>query len=236
MQRYNFIFVYSSQVDEKGLGYPKALQQMTVGLYIAQVCLIGLFGVYQAAGPAILMVLSLVFSVLFHVGMRNAFGPLLATLPKSLSLEEESLLAHEKNAGVGSVSSNGGDHEIKNGMDVSNSTTLAAPHKKPSVFAKFFRPDIYCDYQTLRRLVVNDRPHITYAEEVERDAFHDPSVSANTPLLWIPRDDMGISRQEVAHTSKVTPITDEGATIDAQGKIHYDTETRPPIYEEKIYW
>lgn len=245
-QRYNFIFVYGSKIDCKGLGYPKALNHLTVGIYIGEVCLIGLFGINEAAGPAVLMVIFLIFSILFHIGLRNAYAPLLATLPKSLDLEEEYLLTQEKevvssptngtNGANGTNGTNNPDYDIKDGTDVPTRTALPAPHKQPSLFAKFFRPDIYCDYQTLRRLVVHDHSHITYSEEVERDAFHDPSVSADTPLLWIPRDTMGISRQEVAHTAKITPITDEGATIDENGKIQWDPETRPPIYEDKIYW
>lgn len=242
MQRYNCIFVYNPTVDTKGLSYPKALNHLTVGIYIGQVCLIGLFGINQAGGPTVLMAIALIFSILFHIGLKNAYAPLLNTLPKSLELEEETLLTQEKEVGgIGGsgIHTNGSqvtDHGVKDGIDVQTSTVLPAPHKKPSLFAKFLRPDLYCDYQTLRRLVVRDHSHITYTEEVERDAYHDPSVSADTPLLWIPRDGMGISRQEVAHTSRSTPITDEGATIDEAGKIHWDTETRPPIYEEKIYW
>ena len=239
MQRYNCIFVYSPKVDTKGLTYPKALNHLTVGIYIGHICLIGLFGINKAGGPTVLMVIALVFSLLFHIGLRNAYAPLLSTLPKSLELEEETLLTREKEFGASGSYTNGNranNKEMMGDTELQSSTAPSAPHKKPSFIAKFLRPDLHCDYQTLRRLVAGDHSHVTYTEEVERDAYHDPAVSADTPLVWIPRDGMGISRQEVAHTSRSTPITDEGATIDEAGKIHWDPETRPPIYEEKIYW
>jgi calcium permeable stress-gated cation channel len=50
---------------------------------------------------------------------------------------------------------------------------------------------------------------------------------------------MGISRQECAHTNKVTPMTDEGAHFNEKGKVVWDQEAldgRAPIYEEKIYY
>lgn len=237
MTRYNCIFVYSPKVDTKGLTYPKALNHLTVGIYIGQICLIGLFGVNKAGGPTILMVLSLVFSILFHIGLKNAYAPLLSTLPKSLELEEETLMTREKELGPSGSYANGSrTTDTMDSTGMQSSTAVPTPNKKPSFFAKFLRPDLYCDYQTLRRLVVQDHSHVTYTEEIERDAYHDPSVSMDTPLLWIPRDGMGISRQEVAHTSRSTPITDEGATIDDAGNIHWDPETRPPIHEEKIYY
>ncbi|KAI9795782.1 MAG: hypothetical protein M1825_001077, partial [Sarcosagium campestre] len=55
-------------------------------------------------------------------------------------------------------------------------------------------------------------------------------------LLWIPRDAAGVSRQEVRHTSKVIPITDEGASLDEKNKIITNQEVAPPIYQDKVYY
>lgn len=117
--------------------------------------------------------------------------------------------------------------------------TSAAPHKKPNFFAKFMHPEIYSDYVTLRRLVPHGLvdPDQLYSEQAEKEAYYPPSVVSPTPLLWIPRDEAGVSRQEVAHTSKVLPITDEGASFNEKNKIVWDAEgARPPIWEEKIYY
>jgi hypothetical protein len=92
-------------------------------------------------------------------------------------------------------------------------------------------PHIYADYATLRRLdnLVNES---NYSPEVERDAYLPPSVKSATPLLWIPRDEMGISCQEIAQTQKVIPITDKGAALDAKGNVYWVEESEaglPPI-------
>ena len=248
--RYNLLFVFNANIDTKGLVYPRALQQTTCGIYIGLVCMIGLFGINQAPGPTILMAIFLVGSILFHVSLNSAVGPLLDALPRSLEVEEEHLMALESGAAPGAMShhssSGAGDPDKAGAITSAHSNggtadghagaSLPPPHKKPSMFAKFLAPHKYTDYATLRRLVPRDFAQITYAEEVERGAYNNPAVTSRTPLLWIPRDSMGISRQEVAHTSKVLPMTDEGASFDEKGNVVWDTETPPPIHEEKVYY
>jgi len=231
--RYNILFVTDSQIDTKGLIYPRALQQLLTGVYLAEICLIGLFSIAAAIGPLILMIAFLIFTILFHIQLNAAFDPLLYNLPKTLEAEEESLRGDERLLEGGN--DNGTELKEKNG----GSTVVPTPTKKPNVFTKFFKPHIYSDYTTLRRLVPHnlvDADNL-YEEAVSRNAYYPPSVVSDTPLLWIPRDDGGISRQEVAHTSKVIPITDEGCTFDEKNKLVWDQEgARPPLWSPKIYY
>ncbi|MCJ1314235.1 hypothetical protein MMC25_007915 [Agyrium rufum] len=255
--RYNLLFVFNTNIDTKGLVYPRALQQTTTGIYLATFCMIGLFGISKAFGPLVLMVVFAIFQILYHISMNAAFDPLLAALPVSLNNEEETLLSveaantngastaidghqaekrngHNKITQEGPTSTNGTHNNLENGKDLS--PLGPAPHKKPNFFSKWLHPEIYCDYPTLRRLVPREFADISYAPETERDAYYNPSVKSPTPLLWIPRDPMGISRQEVLHTARIIPITDEGAHFDDKGKISWNVEDRPPIYQEKIYY
>lgn len=234
--RYNLLFVFNANIDTKGLVYPRALQQTTTGAYIGMICLIGLFAVNKAIGPAILMVAFFILVILFHVTLNSAIGPLLSYLPKSLQVEEESLLAledgqeHRNTAGAPFTSA--ADDRSGAGKEVP-----PAPHKKPNAIVKWLKPHVFTDYQTLRRLVPRDFEDIAYDTVTERDAYYHPAISSPTPLLWIPRDPMGISRQECQHSSKVAPMTDEGATLDEKNNIVWDQESaRPPIYKEKIYY
>ena len=238
------LYVFNANIDTQGLVYPRALQQTTTGIYLSIICLIGLFAIKTAIGPLILMIVYLIFMVLFHFSLNSAIDPLLMYLPKSLQVEEEALLALEDG------NTNGGPMTDKKGLEVSANSRLAddstdtnakdlppAPHKKPNFLTKFLSPHIYTDYHTLRRLVPRGFAEIEYAPEVERDAFYHPAISSPTPILWIPRDQMGVSRQECRHSSKVIPMTDEGAGFDEKGNMVWDDETaRPPIYEEKIYY
>ena len=235
--RYNLLYVNNADIDTQGLVYPRALQQTTTGVYLSIICLIGLFAIKTAIGPLILMIIYLIFLVLFHFSLNSAIDPLLMYLPKSLQTEEESLLSLENG------DTNGDSMTDRKGLQATASTDTdgkdlpAAPHKKPNFITKFLFPHIYTDYHTLRRLVPRGFAEIEYAPEVERDAFYNPAISSATPILWIPRDEMGVSRQECRHSSKVIPMTDEGAGFDEKGKMVWDHETaRPPIYQEKVYY
>ena len=254
--RYNLLFVFDINIDTKGAIYPRALQQTLTGVYLAEICLIGLFGVRGAAGPIIIEVLALVATVLYHLSLRAAIGPLLKYLPKTMAAEEESLLAIESGhlepqrldhdeymAGksVGDMGTRNGktpdkamrvlaeDPKITNGR-------LPSAVRKPNFLMKWLRPDKYCDYRTLRRLVPMAFADIAYTTEQERQAYYHPAIASPTPLLWIPRDQAGVSRQEVRHTSHVIPITDEGAYLDEKNRIITNQEESPPIHDEKIYY
>jgi len=230
--RYNVLFVTDSQIDTKGLIYPRALQQLLTGVYLAEVCLIGLMGLAATPGPLICMVALLVFTVLYHISLNSALDPLLYNLPKSLEAEEESLREGIENGLRGD--SHDGTINEKNGEVTSTST----PTKKPNFISKFFAPHIYSDYATLRQLVPHGLvdPDQLYEEATAANAYYPPSVTSETPLLWIPRDEAGISAQEMAHTSRVIPITDDGCTMDEKNKMVWDTEGRPPLWAEKVYY
>lgn len=211
---------------------------MTVGVYLAQICLIGLFGINAAAGPLVIQVIFLIFCILYHVSLNSAFNPLMKFLPRTLDIEEEEsrLLMEGGHPGAATSAGANGDKstnekEVVNETPVPATSRTAAPHAKPNFFLKWLRADKYTDYRTLRRMVPADYPEIVYDPEAERHAYYNPAISTATPLLWIPRDPLGVSRQEVLHTSKAIPISDEGAVVDAKNKIVWDRDVEPPIYE-----
>lgn len=87
--RYNVLFVTDSTIDTRGLIYPRAVKQLFTGIYLSELCLIGLFGASVAIGPLVLMVIFTVFTVLFHISFNSALNPLLYSLPQSLMADEE---------------------------------------------------------------------------------------------------------------------------------------------------
>jgi hypothetical protein len=227
--------------------YARALQHLFVGLYIAELCLIGLFGTrleqVGAIGPFVMMILLIVFTALYHIALNAALGPLINYLPKTLEAEERrSLLEHEaeredlKNAHDPSLPHEKGDDKIDQPTHVSAEDP--APHKKPNFLTKFLHPGVYNDYQTMRRLVPTliEPEHEGVAGEdeiaMDRDAYLPPSVWADIPQLMIPRDDGGVSAQEVRDSSKVIPITDQGAYFNEKNKIIVDDEFMSAVYFE----
>ena len=232
--RYNLLFVFNSDVDTKGLVYARALQQTTTGCYLGIVCLIGLFAIKHVAGPLILMIILLVICIFFHMAMNSGIEPLLNYLPRSLLVEEESLLAMESNEEADKE--NDKSLAVVSRKSTSQSTKLRPELKKSNFITKFLLPHKYDDYYTLRKLVNRDFANVSYTPEVEEDAYYHPAITSSTPVLWIPRDPMGVSSEECRHTRTAgIEISDEMAGFNKKGRIIWDHENaRPPIYEEKI--
>ncbi|KAI9852133.1 MAG: hypothetical protein M1838_001757 [Thelocarpon superellum] len=232
--RYNLLFVFDANIDTKGQVYPTALMQLMTGVYLGEVCLIGLFACAKAAGPLVLEIVFLIFTVLYHISLSAAVGPMLVYLPKSLAAEEAARLAAE---GRAAEAAREGEKEGVEGVVGGREALPEAPGKPaPNFFTKFLRPDQHCDYDALRKEVPRDFAEVKYTAEVARAAYYDPAIASSTPLLWIPKDPMGISAQEVAHSSKVIPITDEGATLDEKNTVVTNNDVNPPIYQEKTYY
>lgn len=87
--RYNILYIYSSERDARGLHYPSALKQTLTGVYIAELCMLGLFGVKGAYYPMILMIGLLVLTYLVNFSISQSLAPLLYSLPRTLAAEEE---------------------------------------------------------------------------------------------------------------------------------------------------
>ncbi|OJJ45294.1 hypothetical protein ASPZODRAFT_17512 [Penicilliopsis zonata CBS 506.65] len=212
--RYNFFFVYDINIDTKGLVYPRALQHLLTGLYLADICMIGLFAIKGAIGPLIIMALFLILTTLAHISLNEALAPLNSFLPRTLDAEEELIQAKEE------------------------AQLLAQPPRSrwSSVF-KWFHPDLYRDYAALRRKVNRHNVEIRYSEEELRNAYFEPCINSPTPKLWIPRDKWGFSAQEIMETDPTIPITDDGAHLDEKNKIVWDKyDSKVPLWELKVLY
>ncbi|KAL4805016.1 hypothetical protein BDV18DRAFT_141742 [Aspergillus unguis] len=216
--RYNFLFVYDIRVDTKGLVYPRALQHLLTGVYLANICMIGLFAIKSAIGPLIIMVLFTILTILAHISLNEALAPLNSFLPRTLDIEEEIQQAKEE------------DEE---------QALLQTSHQRSRWFRtiKWFHPNIYRDFAALRRKVRRVHVEINYSEEKRRNAYFEPCITSKTPTIWIPRDKWGVSQFEIDESDPSIPITDEGAHLDEKGKIVWDKfDPNLPLWELKTLY
>lgn len=215
--RYNTFFVLTNNIDTKGLAYARALQQLMTGVYLSEVCLIGLFAINTAPGPIVLMVIFLVATIIYHSMMRHALKPLQLYLPDSLDGESRDLFSH---ADVKSYDS------TKSSVPPSQAEPIIPKKfsaKKAGFLARMFDPKKFKSHQTVRGLVPN-WPVPQYLEEEEERAYFNPAITSLVPRLWIARDSMGISQREVRESSQVVPISDEFSSYNEKGKIVWDGE------------
>ncbi|KAL9014655.1 MAG: hypothetical protein Q9173_000688 [Seirophora scorigena] len=104
--RYNTLYVTKFRFDTGGLLFPKAINQLFTGLYVMELCLIGLFFLVRdvndqgdavgtpCKGQAIIMIIVLILTVLYQFLLNNAFGPLFRYLP--ITLEDEAVTRDEE--------------------------------------------------------------------------------------------------------------------------------------------
>ncbi|KAI9892076.1 MAG: hypothetical protein M1814_001782 [Vezdaea aestivalis] len=93
--RYNSIFVFRFRIDTGGLVFPRAINQLFTGLYVMELCLIGLFLLVrnQAEDPicfpqAIIMIIMFFSTFLYQIFLNRTFDPLIKYLPLELHLED----------------------------------------------------------------------------------------------------------------------------------------------------
>lgn len=120
--RYNFFYTFTTTINTGGRAYGRALEQLFTGLYLMQICLLGLFiistssGSAISSGPVILMLILIVLTVVYHVKMRQALHKLTVTLPEDLMSE---LDVEKRNAAV----MHNGTGTAQNGLHVNAPTT-----------------------------------------------------------------------------------------------------------------
>lgn len=293
--RYNLLYIHNTSIDTRGLVYPRALMQLLIGLYMAEICMIGLFILREAFIAMVMMVLFLIFSALVHLSISDAITPLLYNLPRTLSLESEELqrggsfeigqddailpdhlseLDRPFDVEEGKEEEGGEEHVVTGtrGMEgadgfVSSVTDVARDKlrerasgyadrigltplwnhvmywvrpprtAKPNVLLKFLHPGTFEDFAGLRGLLAGDEPDPTegYPEDYARHVYLPSAARTEMERLWLPRDEAGVSRQEVRDTGRVIPVTDEGAWLEEDGGLRVDLEAAPYREEKVLY-
>ena len=304
--RYNVMYVFDSEMDSKGLFYPQALLHLIVGLYMAEICLIGLFALKFAFAPMVLMLIFFVFTGLVHLSLSDSIQPLLQNLPQTLPIEEEiqqqdkakmnafmqaAADAEARPPGGASdyydmgqnfgeeepeivdedeeVPEPAGDRSLEGGASIGSalgdwlSNKLATsfhaqmdliaektgftklinilglnhdPNEPPTFLTRWLHPEIYEDFVALRKMIPFDSlPNREYQESEAMCNYWPPELWTPKPILWIPSDEARVSRQEVAHTKKVTPITDRGVRLDERGRLVVSVEEAPFVKMRLVY-
>ncbi|RFU30395.1 hypothetical protein B7463_g5930, partial [Scytalidium lignicola] len=244
--RYNIFFTLENELDTQGAAYALAMEQLMTGIYLAELCLIGLFAINTSPGPIVLMAIFLGFTALFHSAMDHALKPMKRYIPVDMEDNTQWNLFH---------------HQIQDSSPSTSSSsnirsTIARNHllntaldKKAALLSYLFNPSRFKTHETAQQLMRGDSsssstspsssnlpPPPSYEEAVEQDAYVNPAASAEKPTLWIPRDQMGLSKREIQESREVCEMSDEYAWLDRKGRVEWDKNdlTKVPVYEEKV--
>lgn len=107
--RHNYYFVQRNKIDTHGLLFNNAISQLFAGIYVMEIALIGLFLLVRDSqnnvackSQAIIMIVALILTAVFHFTMEQHLMPLYEFLPVALEdsavdAERRLLLRHHDN-------------------------------------------------------------------------------------------------------------------------------------------
>lgn len=246
--RYNTLYVNKFRFDNGGLLFPKAINQLFVGIYVMELCLIGLFFVVEdqhgklaCKAQAIIMIVVTVFTAGYQIMLNWAFSPLFKYLP--ITLEDDAVLADEEYARM--QQSQRQDHRqqhIDNGdyelTEMQTPSHDGISQRSPNLDVESLKSP------AKKSTEIGDFLFKGFADEIddltaeERDtlisrAFRHRALRSRRPAIWIPRDDLGVSDDEIKRTQRMTDyiwISNEGTTLDNQARCVFNRS--PPDFSE----
>ncbi|KAI5918148.1 hypothetical protein F4810DRAFT_693509 [Camillea tinctor] len=241
--RYNLLYVIQPKIDTRGQAYTLALQHLLTGVYIAELALIGIFGLSRATGPSVLAILLFLVTVLYNSLMNKYLDPLEKFLPTDISSssgeegdETTPLLsnAEEGHAQVPSRIQRLGQH--------AHVPPQVAQHVVDPL-ARFFEPHIFASYEAMKKWIQDcdfydaGDDATAYSAEDLRKAYLNPALTSPTPVVWLASDRMGASKSEVEENEHSgLKASDQGAWLDEKGRVKWSVENieKVPIWKPAV--
>ncbi|KAJ7664278.1 hypothetical protein B0H17DRAFT_991245 [Mycena rosella] len=215
---YKYLFLWQFEQppssDTGGLFFPKAITHLFVGLYIQQICLIGLFFLAQnqnnkpsATPQGALMVVLMAFTFLFQTLINDSYGPLTHALPLSLAEETSSAAAPIERAWTGKGSEAHEMVETKNHYGFTTSVhEIEAYEELPAQ--------------------QNSGSRAAGLESEEEYGFTHPAASRPQRVVWLPRDRLGLAEEEERACREAgVDVSLRDAEMNEKGKVDI---TGPP--------
>lgn len=237
---YQFLYVCQSKIDTKGESYKRALQQMMTGVYLAEVCLIGLFSAKEAAGPTIFMIVLLVLTAIINFLIDRMFKPLELYLGVDHWQEQEvPLLAEEEGISPDDTEAlHVAAHNRRLGIQM-------LPKPTANSISSFADSIISASESQMKSWLHepsaredDDLPSISETEMSK--AYQNPALTSNTPKLWLVKDDAGMSKHEIEGSLAKDDIqaTDDGAWLDAGNRVQWEKDDfeKVPIFKMPVQY
>lgn len=245
--RYMILYTVQPKIDTKGHCYALALQQILTGVYLAELSLLGLFGLRKATGPSIMIAILFILTIIYNVVMNRYFGPLEKFLPANLASEAEdgdSDSGEDQTPLLSSVEEGEATRQSRGASRVHRVGFNAhVPNQVLDPIARFFQPHIFASHKAMKAWLEDDDfdsdevPQ--YKEEDVKKAYLNPALTSPTPVVWLARDEMGVSKSEIRENEDMgLRASDRGAWIDESGKVKWSVGDfgEVPIFKERIRW
>ena len=227
--RYNVLYVYRYDYESGGRFFVAALNQLFTGLYVMELCLIGHFFVATDEGGksacvphGIATIAVLALTAAYQVYMNRTFQSLMDYLPvcggacEEVSTDDQSRNQNRYDRGDPSERCRVDTPRIRGrpgersdagraGCEEGNQST----ERRSSAEAAGYH--------------VTERSGLTLRDIYESvDKIVWSYADTPQPIIWIPRDEYGISADEILSTARRTDnirMSDDGAWLDDAGKV-----------------
>ncbi|KAH8926797.1 DUF221-domain-containing protein [Atractiella rhizophila] len=236
--KYLFLWVYDMPPSSEtgGLFFPLAVQHIFVGLYIQEVCLCGLFFLARdadkkvsAIGEGICMVILIVVTVFYHYILMSGFSPLFEYLPLAMTgdmanakkiLEEQERDQEREKEGNGFANGNSAtgrttatEGNYPRGASVEKERILDDPQYPPGSSNSPNHP--------------TSKLAVAQLEGEQPNAFDHPASYEKQRIVWVPKDPLGLSAEEVRDNQEAgVDASDEGTSMNPKGRV--DISRSPP--------
>jgi hypothetical protein len=251
--RYNMLYVYDTQIDTKGGFYARALEQLMVGVYLGELCLLGLFGLnigksVVSAGPTVMQGVLIIATIVFHIFINRKLKQ--ANLSShsadfnqrdAEAREEKDNTAATRNSNDSRLSSRTPDQALVSGMGSqvsqqnahAGSRALTPPSNTPtkrSLIKRIFSPHTLSADQISASLITRfNEPVPPYTREEVLEAYLHPVLTQQQEVIWIAKDPNGVSKTEIAGLKESfgghgVEATDEGAVMNEKGKVEWNDD------------
>lgn len=199
------------------------------------------------------MIIFLLVTVIWHFQVRSALSKHTTTLPSDLLAEEYRRGPADDDAEKGDVDRHNANGKIKT-LDSESSSSAqyqvprsADPPPPPKgIFGKikaFVFPSEFASAAVLSKYILS--PHLSepvrpYTSREREEAYLNPALSSAAPVVWLARDQYGLSRREVDDSryqvGEGLEITDEDAWFDDKAKIGWNERDlkKAPLWEDEI--
>lgn len=244
--KYQFLWVLDSNPASEtgGLYFPKAIQHIFVGMYIQQICLAALFFLARdqnnkasAIPEGALMIVLIAFTAFYHLIINNSYGPLIEFLPLTLADQAHGKTDENVNVAAQELDDDVSckDVKVQNQEQANATSTSRACDEKARKRASLAGS---LDVDKAKATQVEEGGPSTPTslrgvdeEEGPKDFYHPASVDPQ-PVVWIPRDPLGLGEaEEKACRDAGVDVSTHDAVMD--GKGHVDISGPPPDEERR---
>jgi hypothetical protein len=189
-----------------------------------------------------MLVVLFIATAIFNYTTNRYFAPLEQYLPADLAMESED---DNEQAPLLSSAEEGEADALRSAESridrVAESTRV--PLHIVSPVASFLQPHVFASHTAMKEWLrdndfdENDEPE--YFEEDLKKAYLNPAFTSKTPLVWLAKDSVGVTKNEISEIEKMgLKASDQGSWLTVDGKLKWsiDDFEEVPIFKKGIRW